>query len=202
MTPVLTMEPIVIMVNTAQVKTPVTGQKDLLRPEFKGKIGIEELASTFVYAWYDQVEKTEEAGYLTKLAANQPRIYASTPAGAQMVASGEVAVANFINMGAAVATLKQGAPVRIVIPTPVFANQYNGGIMGWSKRPNAAQVLLDFLMSKEGQEAWSGDGASASPLAGVPNALDARGMRSVDLTPYTAEVTRTFKTRFDGLFRR
>ena len=202
MSPVLAMEPIIIMVNTNIVKTPVTGQKDLLRPEFKGKIGIEELASTFVYAWYDMVEKTEEPGYLTKLAANQPRIYPSTPALAQSIASGEIGIANFVNMGAAVATVKQGAPARIVMPTPTFANQYNGGIMSNSKRQNAAQVLMDFLMSKDGQEAWSGDGASASALPGVPNALDARNVRPVDIVPYTAERNKEFKVRFDGLFRR
>ena len=200
--PVLAMEPIIIMVNTNLVKTPVTGQKDLLRPEFKGKVGIEELASTFVYAWYDQVEKTEEPGYLAKLATNQPRIYPSTPALAQSIASGEIAIANFVNMGAAVATVKQGAPARIVMPTPTFSNQYNGGIMAHSKRPNAAMVLMDFLMSKEGQEAWSGDGASASALPGVPNALDARNVRPVDIVPYTPERNREFKVRFDGLFRR
>lgn len=200
--PVLTMEPIVIMINTNQVKTPVTGQKDLLRPEFKGKIGIEELASTFVYAWYDHVEKTEEPGYLTKLAAQSPRIYSSTPVGAQMAAAGEVAISNFVNMGAAVSTLKAGAPVKIIMPTPTFANQYNGAVMSWSKRPNAAQVLINYLMSRDGQEAWSGDGGSASPLPNIPNALDARPMRAVDLVPYTPEITKAFKVRFDSLFRR
>ena len=200
--PVLAMEPIVIMVNTNIVKTPVTGQKDLLRPEFKGKVGIEELASTFVYAWYDLVEKSEEAGYLAKLGANQPRIYASTVALAQSIASGEIGIANFVNMGAAVSTVKSGAPARIVMPTPTFANQYNGGVIATSKRPNAALVLLDFLMSRDGQEAWSGDGASASPLAGVPNALEAKNVRPVDLVPYTPERNKEFKARFDGLFRR
>ena len=202
MSPVLAMEPMVIMVNTTQVKIPITGQKDLLRPEFKGKVGIEELASTFVYAWYDQVEKTEEPGYLAKLGAQQPRIYASTPAGAQSVASGEIALANFINMGAAVATVKQGAPVKIVIPSPAFANQYNGAALSWAKRPNAALVLIDFLMSREGQESWNGDGASASALPNIPNALDARILRPVDLVPFTPEVNRAFKVRFDALFRR
>ena len=200
--PVLAMEPIVMMVNTNIVKTPVTGQKDLLRPEFKGKIGIEELASTFVYAWYDGVEKTEETGYLNKLGANSPRIYASTVALAQSIASGEIGIANFVNMGAAVSTVKAGAPAKIVMPTPTFANQYNGGAVSWSKRPNAALVLIDFLMSKEGQEAWSGDGASASPLPGVPNALDARNVRPLNLAPYTPEANKAFKARFDGLFRR
>ena len=200
--PVLAMEPIVIMVNTNIVKTPVTGQKDLLRPEFKGKVGIEELASTFVYAWYDNVEKTEEPGYLTKLGANTPRIYPSTVALAQSIASGEIGIAKFVNMGAAVSTIKAGAPARIVMPTPTFANQYNGGAVAWSKRPNAALVLVDFLMSKDGQEAWSGDGASASPLPGVPNALDARPMRPLSLAPYTPEANKAFKVRFDGLFRR
>ena len=200
--PTLAMEPIVIMVNTNQIKTPVTGQKDLLRPEFKGKIGIEELASTFVYSWYDNVEKTEEPGYLAKLATNSPRIYPSTVALAQSIASGEIGIANFVNMGAAVSTVKAGAPARIVLPTPTFANQYQGGVLAWSKRPNAGLVLLDFLMSRDGQEAWSGDGASASPLAGVPNALDAKPMRPLDLAPYTPERNKEFKVRFDGLFRR
>ncbi|MBM3346917.1 MAG: extracellular solute-binding protein, partial [Betaproteobacteria bacterium] len=202
MTPILTMEPIVMMVNTNLVKTPVTGQKDLIRPEFKGRIGVEDLASTFVFAWYDLVEKSEEPGYLAKLAAQQPRIYASTVAGAQSVSAGEIAIANFVNMGAALDAVSKGAPVRVVMPNPAFANQYNAAILGWARRSNAAQVLVNFLMSPAGQESWSGDGASGSPLPNIPNALDARVMRSVDLTPYTPEFTKSYRVRFESMFKR
>ena len=201
MAPILAMDPIVMMINTNLVKIPVTGQKDLLRPELKGKIGLEEIASTFGAAWYDQVERGEEPGYLAKLATQQTRVYPSTVALAQSVSSGEISIANFVNLGAAFEAVQRGAPVRIIVPEPVYASLYIGAILGWSKRPNAAMVFMDYLMSRAGQEVWSGDGGSASPLP-AGKALDARKVRSIELAPYTPESIAGIRQRFESLFKR
>lgn len=201
MAPILAMDPIVMMINTNLVKIPVTGQKDLLRPELKGKIGLEEIASTFGAAWYDQVERGEEPGYLAKLATQQTRVYPSTVALAQSVSSGEISIANFVNLGAAFEAVQRGAPVRIIVPEPVYASLYIGAILGWSKQPNAAMVFMDYLMSRAGQEVWSGDGGSASPLP-TGKALDARKVRSIELAPYTSESIAGIRQRFESLFKR
>src|SRR5262249_23738873 len=83
--PVLSMEAIVLMYNPNLVKTPITSHKDLLRPEFKGRIGMEDLLSTTVVAFYAWLEQQNGPDYLTKLAAQQPRLYASALAGGQSV---------------------------------------------------------------------------------------------------------------------
>lgn len=200
--PILSMEPIVMMYNTSQVKTPVNGYMDLLRPEFKGKIGIEDLAATTVLAFYDWQEKTFGADYLTKLAALQPKVFASTIAGSQMVASGEIAVANFINAGAFTPLAKQGAPVKRVIPNPAWATRYISGIIGWSKRPNAALVLMDYLMSRRGQSVWNGADESASPLPNIPGSLTVTLVPAYDPAQWPPERVSAYRAKWLGMFRK
>ena len=70
--PLLALEPFIMAVNTNLVKTPVTGYADLLRPEFKGRIGIVEPVAAVLIAWYDWLEKTQggEPAHLCHRAAH------------------------------------------------------------------------------------------------------------------------------------
>ena len=67
--------------------------------------------------------------------------------------------------------MEKGAPIEYVVPNPGIGNRYAMAAFGWSKRPEAALVLLDFLMSIDGQTAWHGRGESASPRAGIQGDL-------------------------------
>lgn len=199
--PVLSMEAIVMMVNTNIVKTPVNSHMDVLRPEFKGRIGMEDLLSTTVVGFYTWLEQNHGAGYLDRLAAQQPRLYTSTVGGGQSLAAGEIAIATYINTGAAVPLVKTGAPVKIVYPNPGFGNAYVGAIVNWAGHPNAAQVLMNYMMSARGQAVWNGNGDSASPLPNIPNSLDANTLQRVDLSKFPPEVVKPFTARWNKLFK-
>lgn len=200
--PILAMEPITIVYNTNLVKTPITGYLDLLKPEFKGRIGMEDLVATTVAAFYDWNEKSFGADYLIKLAAQQPKIYSSTPAGAQLIAAGEIAVANFINAGAAVPLVKQGAPMKVVVPQPAWATRYVSGVLGWAKRPNAALVLMDYLMSRRGQTTWNGNDDSASPLPNIPGSLNVTLVPAFDPAQWPPERVSAYRAKWTGIFRK
>ena len=199
---VIALEPAVMMYNTNLVKTPITSYRDALRPEFRGKIGMLDLTGTLMVSFYDWLEKTNGADYLVALAAQQPKIYISVVPGAQSAAAGEFAIAHYVNMSTAAAMLAQGAPVKIVFPQPTFSIRWPMGAVAWSKRPNAALVLTDYLMSVRGQTAWNGGGESASPLPNIPGSQDNKTLNAVDLAPYTPEIVKAYTTKWNGLFKK
>lgn len=199
---ILALEPIVMAYNTNAVKTPLTGYPDLLRPEFKGRIGASELAATAVIAWYSFVEKTQGANFLAQFAAQQPKMYVGAVPNAQAVASGEIAVTAFTNTTTALPLVELGAPIRVVVPKPGFGIRYAGVIVGGSKRPNAAQVLMNYLMSVRGQVMWTGRGDAASPLPNIPGSIDVNTIVPFEPSAFPPEVTKAFQERWNGLFKK
>ncbi len=200
-TPILSMDAVVMMYNTNLVKTPITGHKDVLRPELKGKVGMVDLLSTTVVAFNTWLEQTNGAGYLDRLAEQKPTLYTSTVGGGQSLSSGEIAVATFIGSGAAIPLVKTGAPVKIVYPNPGFGFAWAGAIINWGTHPNAAQVFMNYAMSVRGQTTWNGNGDSASPLPNIPGSLDASTLNLPDLKKFTPDVVKPFTARWNKLFK-
>jgi iron(III) transport system substrate-binding protein len=194
-------EPFLLAYNTKLVPTPITGYQDLLRPEFKGKIGTVEAVSATVVAWYDWLEKTQGPDYLQKLAAQSPRIHGGGAVqNAQSVAAGETLVTSFTIMTIASPLVDQGAPIKMVQPNPSLGTRALGVVPSWATRPNAAQVFLDYVMSVRGQSLLMGKGEAASALPNVPGAMDGRNITPYDPTPYTPEFVKTYLKRWHGLF--
>lgn len=200
--PVLSLEPLMITYNTNLVKTPITGYQDFLKPEFKGRFATTTLASITVIAWYDWLDKAIAPDFTAKLAAQQPRHYVGTITSTQATAAGEVVATVYSNPGAAVPLVEQGAPVKMVFPKPGFGFRYGGGLLAWAKRPNAAQLFMNYLMTARGQTAWVGSGGIASPLPNIPNALDVSAITAFDPAAYPPEVVKTVTEKWNKLFKR
>lgn len=199
--PIVGSDPFVIVYNKNLVPNPPKGYAELLRPEYKGKLGTTELASTVLVAWYEWLEKTQGADYLAKLKAQNPRLYNGSTPLAQSVASGEIAISAFGVPTAITPVIEQGAPMAYVVPNPGMGNLYGAGALGWSKRPNAALVLLDYLMSADGQAQWHGRGESASPLAGVPGAIPLSTITPYDPSKYPPAVVNKYKEYWNKIFK-
>lgn len=199
--PVLAMEPITMAYNTTLIKTPITSYQDLLRPEFKGKIATTELLGPTLVAWYEWLEKTQGADFLSKLAAQNPKYYTGAAITTQAALSGEMSIAAFSNPTTTMPLIAKGAPLKMVLPTPTFGIRYTGTVFSWAKRPNAALVLQDWLMSPPGQIAWNGGGESASPLPNIPGALDAKLVTPYDPTPYTPDVVNAYTKKWNAIFK-
>lgn len=191
----------VIAYNKNLVPTPPRGYADLLRPEFKGRIGTSNLASTLVIAWYDWLEKSQGGDYLAKLRAQGPKIYVGPPPVAQAVASGEVAVGAFVNQQTLQTMIMAGAPIAMVTPSPALAYPYQLAALGWSKRPNAALVLVDYLMTRDGQTVLNGMDGSPSPLADIPGAAKVPdNVVFWDPDQYPAEVAAKYRDYWSRTF--
>lgn len=194
-------DPFIITYNKKLVSNPPKGYADLLRPEFKGRLGTTELASTVLIAWYDWLEKTQGVDFLNKLKAQNPRLYNGATPLAQSVASGEIAVSAFGVPTATTPLIEQGAPIGYVVPSPGLGNLYGVAAVGWSKRPNAALVLTDYIMSMDGQTAWHGRGESASPLPGVPGAIPAATITPYDPGKYPPPVAAKYREYWTKIFK-
>jgi iron(III) transport system substrate-binding protein len=124
---------------------------DLLKPEWKGNIGIDSRA----YEWFGTLVKSmgEEKGlgYMREL-AKQVQLRNGRTILAQLVAAGEFKGA----LTAYSQTFEQmkpaGAPVDWVYLDPVFANIHPMGLSAKAPHPNAGKLFIDFVLSKRGQE--------------------------------------------------
>ena len=199
--PIVGLEPVVMAYNTNLVKGPVTGYQDLLRPEFKGKIGTTVPRGLATVAWWDWVEKSQGADFMQKLAAQQPKLYQGVVPNAQAVAAGEISVSMYVIASVAKPLQAQGAPIELVIPKPSLGFNFVGAAMGWSKRPNAALVFMDYMMSPRGQAAWNGGrGEAASPLPGIVGSMDASTINLYDSRQFPGPVVDAHTERLNKLF--
>jgi iron(III) transport system substrate-binding protein len=136
--------------NVAKTSIPKS-YNDLLKPEWKGNIGIDSRA----YEWFGTMVKAmgDEKGlaYMREL-AKQVSLRNGRTILSQLVAAGEFKGA----LSAYSAQFEQmkpaGAPVDWVYLNPVFANIHPTGISAKAPHPNAGKLFVDFVLSKRGQE--------------------------------------------------
>lgn len=172
---------------------------DLLDPALKGKIGIPQPTSASFVDWYLWVEETYGKNFLPRLAAQNPKIYLSSLPILQAITSGEIAASPFVP-GQAVDLKKQGAPVEFKLANK--GNNWNapfwGLILKKAPHPNAAQLLADFLVTKDGQQ--TSQHLSGAVIRGVPEAfyVRARNQRLANLTP---KKIADFQARWNSLFK-
>jgi iron(III) transport system substrate-binding protein len=124
---------------------------DLLRPEWKGQIGMESKP----YEWFGTMIKAmgDEKGLsFMRGLSKQAELRTGRNLVAQLVAAGEFK-AGLTAYSQTFETLKPaGAPVDWVYLNPVFANIHPVGISAKAPHPNAARLFIDFVLSKRGQE--------------------------------------------------
>lgn len=186
--------------NTEALPGGVATYEDLLRPELAGHIGTREDVTASFAGYLDFLETEFGVDYLAALGAQDPKFYASVVPLTQAVAAGEVWVANIGVPSTVQDLLDQGAPIAAAIPTPGFAIAWAGGAVAQSRRPNAARVFMDFMMSPAGQEALNGEGRAGSAL-GVPGSVDMSGMRVFDSGRFDGEARAEWQRKFDQFFR-
>lgn len=194
-------EPFVIPYNKKLVAVPPKGYADMFKPEYQGKLALSELSATVLVAFYDWLEKTQGSNYLTRVQAMKPRMYVGAVPIGQALASGEIATSIHGVPSALRGLMDTSAPIDYAVPDPAFGFEYAMGALGWSKRPNAALVLLDYFMSEAGQSNWHGRGESASPRSGIAGSLNAATVNAYNPADYPPEKVNAFRTHWNGIFK-
>jgi iron(III) transport system substrate-binding protein len=186
--------------NTSQFPTGLTDMPDLLNSRLKGRVGVPIPSSPSFVDYYHWVEATYGSNFLPRLAAQEPKLYASSLPMTQAVASGEIAASPFV-VPTILDLKNQGAPVgfKLAKGFNTWNAPYYGMIMRKAPHPNAAQVLLNYMVTKEGQAA--SQRLAGVVLKGIPNAFYVvpRRQKLKELTP---EKVAEFQRRWDALFRK
>jgi iron(III) transport system substrate-binding protein len=125
---------------------------DLLDPRWKGrKISLDDSYTTFLQGLVSLWGKEKAVAYLKRLAEQDPVVMRGSTIRVQLAAAGEfplvVAYANIIQNLA-----ERGAPVEWVPLEPAVISVNTVMLGAKASHPNAAKLLVDFTLSKEGQE--------------------------------------------------
>lgn len=127
---------------------------DLIDDKWNGKLGITQVAAGGSTAALTRFQLEElDSNYLQDFAALEPRIFDSSGALTDALARGEISAGSLPLATAYGATL-DGAPFTIVAPEEgAAAYSYYLGVAAGAENPSAAQVFLNWSLSKAGQNA-------------------------------------------------
>ncbi|MBI4333820.1 MAG: extracellular solute-binding protein [Chloroflexi bacterium] len=162
-----------IIYNTDQIrKGELETYRDALRPQYKGKITINDPSVTgagasFMTHLAHVIWTVDEAReYLKQLVRDQQAvIQRDNRLAVETVARGKFAVGLGVDQQNLSDFLRMGAPLDgVYIKGPISVSPGSGGISAANKlaHPNAARVFLNWLLSKEGLTAFSGGAGTVS----------------------------------------
>jgi iron(III) transport system substrate-binding protein len=155
--------------NTQAYKGSINGVPDFTSSAFSGgKIGVPDArVSPSFMDWYLWAEKKWGPSILTKLAAQNPKVYTSTLPMTQAVASGEIIGAPCAT-GTAISLKASGAPIDYKVLSDNWNAPYFGMILKQAPHPAAAQLFANYMMSPAGQAILNaGFGAIYPNIAGT-----------------------------------
>jgi iron(III) transport system substrate-binding protein len=185
--------------NTSQWSTRIRDFPDVLNERLKGRVGVIAPSAFSIIDFYRWVEETYGRNYLPRLAELDPKIYPSALPMTQAIASGEITVGIFAATSA-LDLKQQGAPIDCVIAKgdKTWNISWQGIVLRRAPHPNAAQLVFNYMLTKEGQSLVQK--RLGSPLKGVPNTFYVVP-RQQDLKESTAEKVAAYQKEWDGLFR-
>ena len=144
-------------------KDEIKTAQDLLNPKWRGKIawGNEQSSGSPVYVGAALQTMGEDKGmaFLRALAKQDiVNVDATNRAILDQVILGQYAIALSIFNHHAVLSAAKGAPVKWLKVEPIPAPFHSIGLVKNAPHPNAAKVLIDFLLSEEGQRTFANVG--------------------------------------------
>jgi iron(III) transport system substrate-binding protein len=186
--------------NTKDVPQGLTSPRDLLKPQFKGKIGvIDPRGGETVMDLYLWLDEKFGPNFVRSLATQKPKIYSDGFSLTQAIASGEI-IAGFPGLPPTAFTIKAaGGPVDYNTKAGTFFNSpYWGVILKDASHPAAAQLWANFVLSPQGQaliNKWEG-----SVLPNIPNTFyDVP--RKLNLKNFTRAKVTAYLDNWDQMFR-
>lgn len=161
----------VLGVNTVEVaeKDFPKSWRDTFDPKWKGKIGtvsIDAGGSALTLYSFQRLRVGEDAW--AKIAANEPRIYASAAPIANDLVRGRISIC-YCGASAIASQIANGAPLKIIFPTEGLASFGSiGNVTSRAKHPNAARVWMNYVTSKHGSQLVAATGSYGTHSDAAP----------------------------------
>ena len=142
--------------------------EDLLNPSLKGKMGLVATVST-ANTWTGTLLLTKGEEFIKKLGSQAIRGYDMTGrALANLTITGEVPFSPTTFNSHVFESKKSGAPIEWIDPDAVSVIDTSVTIAKNAPHPHAAMLMIDFALSKPGQEIYMSTGYN-SPRADIQN---------------------------------
>ena len=147
---------LVYLFNTQQVTRARAPKSidDLLQPKWKGKLGMDKDADDWLAAIMDFYGDDKGKQIARALGAQNLHIRTGRSLISQLVAAGEFPVQIDAHHHEAITMRKAGAPIDYIFPEPFIPVKAVSAFVLSSRpqHPHAAALLVDFMLSKKGQE--------------------------------------------------
>jgi iron(III) transport system substrate-binding protein len=170
--------PYVLVWNTNLVREGLTSFDQLNDAKYRGKVLAGDprvLASARL--WYVAMLEKYGDKFLSDLGKHA--VYSpSVVPGMQQLAAGSMAVYAPAPHLSVLDIMEKGAPINYALSEPVVISQPVAAISAKAPHPNVAKLLLNFWMTREGQEVYAKGGYTLLP--GVPNTKTIASFTDVD----------------------
>ena len=147
---------LVYLFNTKQVGRAQAPKSidDLLQPQWKGKLGMDQDADDWLAALLDFYGDEKGKQIARSLGGQNLNIRKGRTLVSQLVAAGEFPVQIDAHHHEAVSLRQAGAPIDYIFPEPFIPVKSVSAFVMSSQppHPHAAALLVDFMLSKKGQE--------------------------------------------------
>jgi iron(III) transport system substrate-binding protein len=125
--------------------------EDLLKPAWVGRIGIEASDTDWFGSIVHAMGEKKGLAFFRKLADMKPQMRTGHTLMAELVSSGEIALAATIYNHNAERLKVKGAPIEWKALAPTFGRPNGVAVAKRAEHPNAALLFADFMLSLEGQ---------------------------------------------------
>jgi iron(III) transport system substrate-binding protein len=134
---------------------PPTSWKDLTDKRYAGRASLKNTTSGLQFAQWKTLADVNGPEYWTRgISALHPVAFDAFPQQFDRLVSGEDLVAINGQISGAMQYIAKGAPLKIVYPAEGIPATLEGvGVVSSAPHPEAARLLVDYLLSKLGQEA-------------------------------------------------
>lgn len=138
-------------VSPADVPTRV---EDLLRPRWKGKLGLFAPPNTFPGLWvtmmYETMGESRARSFLSSLAGQDLFFYDSPQIAEKALLDGQLDI-DMQGSNSARREVREGLPINWAAPEPTMGNHNFLGLFKDSKHPHAALLFIDYMLTPEVQ---------------------------------------------------
>lgn len=172
---------------------------DLLDPKWKGKLMMDSEDVRWYATILDRWGDEKGRNFMKALAKQEMTFRSGSSLIAQLVAAGEAPM-GMVNVHTIEKMKERGAPVDWVATTdPIVVSLHPIGLAAKPLHPNAGKLLIDFILSKDGQTVIMDMGRTAS-RPGMDPRNESRKLRLFPTRPELAERYPQYEQEYRQIF--